>query len=320
MCACHAGFRAYLVIAHARRPARQVLGKPSLRGSQAALRALSFEPTLARLFASTPWSQVEELARWSHADDPYGEREAIRRALAIVGADVDASGHVLHQLWSAWRQAAWTSGVAEPLQVTLEGAAHLAETEGHPTLLVTAMTLAPADAIDAIARTRSAGRPCIVFGEDMDTEGQSPAGDVEIVTGISGATIRRILDVLDAGGILCTYPDFVYDYRSADTIRLYGLERPVASGFVSLASRNGTMLLPLLCSRAGSDKLVVDVFEPVEVVSDGSGREAARALIRAALSSMLEEIIGRAGDQWLLLPTLTFESPQMASTAAANRA
>lgn len=284
-----------------------------MRGSQSTLRALSFEPTLARLFATTEWSQVEALAAWTDVRDPYGERKAIAWALTAMGIDDDPSAHVRHQLWAAWRQAAWTCGAAEQLQMTVAGREHLEETEGHPTLLVTAMTLATADAIDVIARVRRADRPCVVFGEEMDSYDASRAADVEIVSGLSGATVRRILEVLSADGILCTYPDFVYDHRSAESILLFGIERPIASGFVSLAGRDGTMLLPLLCRRGASDEIVVEIDEPIQVVSDPRDRHGARVLILAAISTMLEEIVSRAAEQWLLLPTLTFESPQMAS-------
>lgn len=175
--------------------------------------------------------------------------------------------------------------------------------------------------MDAIAQLNVAGRPCVVFGEDLDAASNVPSDRLEIVSGMSGATVRRILEVLDEGGILCTYPDFVYERRAAETIRLFGMDRPVSSGFISLASRNGTMLLPLVCNRE-YDAVVVHIDEPVRVENQGPteapGRTRARAVIGQVVGELLEGLIRRAPEQWLLLPTLTFESPEMASAGAGS--
>lgn len=291
-----------------------------MKSFQSALHALSFDPTLARLFATTPWPQVSRLGDWVAATDPYGEGQAIVRALDVASASGgDAHRHVEHQLWCAWRQAAWTNGLAEPLQIRAEGLEWLAETEGKPTLLVTPMTLAPGDAMNAIAQLNTARRPCVVFGEDIGT-GDDVAGDrLEVVSGMSGATVRRILEVLAQGGVLCTYPDFVYEGRTAESIPLFDADRPVSSGFLSLAARHGTMLLPLACFRE-DEGVLVHVEEPVEVQADptldAAGRGAARALVANAVGDLLEGLIRLAPEQWLLLPTLTFESPEMARARA----
>lgn len=127
--------------------------------------------------------------------------------------------------------------------------------------------------------------------------------------------------MLDGGGILCTYPDFVYETRAAETIRLFGWDRPVSSGFISLASRNGTMLRPLVC-RHKDDAVLVHIDEPVRVENQGlSGppdRTRARTAIGQAVGELLEGLIRRAPEQWLLLPTLTFESPEMASASSGS--
>lgn len=291
-----------------------------MKSLQSVLHALSFDAALARLFSSTPWESVEHLAEWVSANDPYGEEWAISRALGLTGSDSpDPLPHIAHQLWCAHRQAAWTSDLAEPLPIRTDGLAHLAETEGHPTLLVTPMTLAPADALSAIARLNASERPCIVFGEDVDAGELADAGRLEIVSGMSGATVRRILEVLNEGGILCTYPDFVYDGRAAETLSLFGTRRPVSSGFISLAARHGTMLLPVLCMHEG-DGVAVRIDEPTLIEdhgrADATARSTARARVAGVIGELLEALIRRAPEQWLLLPTLTFESPEMAVTRA----
>jgi hypothetical protein len=287
-----------------------------VKSLQSALHALSFDQLLARLFATTPWEEVARLVDWIESTDAYGERHHVARALELVSADGDdVRACVEHQVWCAWRQAAWTSGLAVPLEVRAEGAEWIRETDGLPTLLVTPMTLAPSDALNAIAQLNTTDRTCIVFGEDLDVNDTVTHDGLEVVTGMSGATVRRILEVLDAGGVLCTYPDFVYEGRAAERIPLFGTNRPVSSGFLSLAARNGTMLLPLVCVQQ-SDAILVHVEEPLQVRGDittaAPDREATRALVANAVGELLENLIRHAPQQWLLLPTLTFESPEMA--------
>jgi hypothetical protein len=294
-----------------------------MKTSQSALHALAFDPLLARLFANTKWHEVSALADWIASADPYREAAHVRRALNLISAGTGGRAFFEHQLWCAWRQAAWTSGLAAPLPMRIEGETWLRETEGFPTLLVTPMTLATDDAMNAIARLNTTGRGCIVFGEDIDVSDALTRERIEIVggasvTGLSREMVRRILQVLDDGGVLCTYADFVYEGRTADAIPLFGIERPVSAGFLSLAARNGTMLLPLICLREG-DAIVVQLDEPVRIQDDRSAGTpnpvAARALVANAVGNLLESLIRRAPEQWLLLPTLTFESPEMARAA-----
>lgn len=294
-----------------------------MKSFQSALHALSFDPMLARIFATTPWTDARGLIDWVAGSDPYGEIRHIRRALQLASASADARRFIEHQVWCAWRQAAWTSGLAEPLEISIEGEEWLRETEGFPTLLVAPMTLATADAMSAIARVNRTDRPCIVFGEDMNISSNALAdGGLEVlsgesVSGMARATVRRILEVLDQGGVLCTYPDFVYEGRSAEFMPLFGIHRPVSSGFLSLAARNGAMLLPLVCLHRG-EALVIHIEEPLQVRDERPHRlldGAARTRVAHAVGEMLEGLIRLAPEQWLLLPTLTFESPEMAAVA-----
>jgi hypothetical protein len=72
------------------------------------------------------------------------------------------------------------------------------------------------------------------------------------------------------------------------------------------------MLLPLICLRAG-DELVVHCEEPLLVEAAPERRHAARAAVAGAVGELLEGLIAIAPEQWRLLPSLTFEAPQMAA-------
>lgn len=278
---------------------------------QRALLALSFEPVISRAFRALPDGELRVLGEWVAEHDPYGEMEAVVEALRrIPGATADPVPHVVHQLWCARRQAAWTSGDAEPPNTRVEGAAFVEETRGHATVVVAPMTLAMPDALHAI-RTVMADRPCVVFGEDVPS-GMLP-GHIEVVGGHVPDAAARVAQVLRAGGVFCTYPDFVYDGRRVSEIPLFGTRRPISSGYLRLACDDDTMLLPIVC-RVEGDGVTVCADEPVHVRRDASidTQEAMEAAGRT-VAQLLEELISRAPHQWRLLPTLTFESPQMAA-------
>jgi hypothetical protein len=277
-----------------------------------ALTALSFEPTISRVVARAEWNHVRDVARWVNDVNPYHERAALVRALRLSGSDAtEPLPHIEHQLWCAWREAGWNGGAAEPLPITVEGKAWLAETTGHPTIVISPMTLASGDALCAI-RMLKGERPCIVFGERVAIQQAERLG-VDAVDEESVGTVRRIHDVLRDGGMLCTYPDFVYAGHSTFPMELFGTMRPVASGFLSFASMRGAMLLPVMC-RKRDNEIVVGVDEPLHVQGAGGGyanRSHARAAMADAVAAILESQIRRAPEQWRLLATLTFDSPQM---------
>lgn len=276
-----------------------------------ALTALSFEPTISRVVARAEWNDLRDVARWVDDVNPYQERAALARALRLAGGDAtDLLPHIEHQLWCAWREAGWNIGAAEPLPITVEGRAWLGETTGHATIVISPMTLASGDALSAISTLKDE-RPCIVFGERVAIQQAERIG-VDAVDEESVGTVRRIRDVLGDGGMLCTYPDFVYAGHSTYPMELFGTMRPVASGFLSFASMRGAMLLPVMCRRR-DDEIVVSVDEPLYVQGGErhANRSHARAVIADAIAVILEGQIRRAPEQWRLLATLTFDSPQM---------
>src|SRR5687767_3205104 len=100
-----------------------------MRTFQRTINSMAFEPLLARILAPTPWSDLARIAQWIAADDPYQESTAIAQALAVLGTNSSVGAHLEHQLWCAWREAAWTSGRVQPLSLRVSGEHWLAETE-----------------------------------------------------------------------------------------------------------------------------------------------------------------------------------------------
>ncbi|MGW1957583.1 hypothetical protein ACWCPI_33330 [Streptomyces sp. NPDC001920] len=274
-----------------------------------ALHQLSYDPCASRVFCRRPPQEIRCLADWVCERDPYGELPSLRAALRLVdpGSD-DPRDHIGHQFWCAWRQASWTTGTARPLPATVTSGRHwLEETSGHPTVMVTPMTMTTADALHTFAAV-FADRPVVAFGE-----GAVPryGARLSVANGDAGS-IRDILGHLAAGGVLGTYADFVYAGRSVQLTTLFGRPRPLSSGFVAAACRPGTMLLPASMRSLGGEQIAVEFDEPLLV--QGKPREArsARESMRQLIAHLLEGLIRRNPQQWLLLPTLTFDCPQLA--------
>lgn len=278
-------------------------------GMAGALHHLSYDPCASQVFCQRSPGELSLLADWVCERDPYGELPSLRAALRLVdSATDDPRDHIGHQLWCAWRQASWTAGTARPLPAVVASGQHwLDETRGHPTVLVTPMAMTTADALHTFSAV-FADRPVVAFGE-----GSVPqyGAELSVVNGDVGS-IRRVLRDLAAGGVLGTYADFVYAGRGAEPTTLFGCARPISSGFVAVASRPGTMLLPTVLGVSDSQQIAVEFDEPLLV--QGTPRKARSAWenMRELIAQILERLIRRNPQQWLLLPTLTFDCPQLA--------
>ncbi|GAA1871182.1 hypothetical protein [Myceligenerans crystallogenes] len=251
------------------------------------------------LAASDPEHLAAELA----GSDPWGETAALARAAAIAGTD--PLRWLRHRLWCAARRA--RGARRDPLGVTVRGTEHVAETTGRGTVVVTPLTLDMQDALTVLP-VMFPGRRCVVFGQDVGAD-DVPA-DVEVAE--PGREARHILDVLASGGVYGTYGDFVYAGRATVDVELLGTRRAMSRGWAASAARHGTHLLPFVACRAEDGTIVADVAEPVQV----SGRPRPEE-IAPLLAALLEERILRAPEQWLLLPTLTFEASQAPAAAPA---
>lgn len=280
---------------------------------QRTLQALTFERSLSRLFATLPWEGVvEPWVRWIDSADPYHEKAAIVRAIDVAGIAASPSDYVHHSVWCAWREARWQATQPSPLPLVVEGERWLEETRGHATLFLSPMTLAMHDALGAVEKLLQ-GRPVAVFGEDLGQDQRAKLNSFTVVT--SGADAKaRLREILDRDGVVCTYADFVYTGRRAEPIALFGIDRPISSGFVDLASLPGVMLLPVVLLH-DDGCVVVEMEEAYLIPSDGAAGESRQAL-KSIIQETLERLVRRAGAQWLLLPSLTFESPQMAARDA----
>lgn len=278
-------------------------------GMAEALHLLSYDPCASQVFCRRPLGELHRLADWVCERDPYGELTRLRAALGLVDPrDDDLHGHVRHQLWCAWRQASWTAGLARPLPaVVAAGQQWLDETRGHPTVLVSPMTMTTADALHTVSAV-FADRHVVAVGE-----GAIPQYDAEIsvVNGDVGS-IRHVLRHLAAGGVLGTYADFVYADRDAEPTVMFGRARPISSGFVAVASRPGTMLLPTVMRRSDDEQIAMEFDEPILVQGMPQDARSARKSMRQLIAQLLESLIRRNPQQWLLLPTLSFDSPQLA--------
>lgn len=241
-----------------------------------------------------------EVARRIAATDPYGEGAALAEAGRLTGTDTAPLAWLEHRLWCAKRRALGPERT--PLTVVLDGEEALAETEGRPTLLVPVLTLDTADAIDVLAHVVR-DRPVVVFGEDVSRTDIAESS-VEVAEG--DHEIRGVLDVLDRGGIYATYGDFVYEGRGSLPVTLFGRRRPMSRGWVGLAARDGTMILPVGIVRDG-DVARVRVEEPTLVSGGGD-----LSVLADYLARVMEDLIRPCPAQWLLLPTLTFESADLA--------
>ncbi|WP_125776152.1 hypothetical protein [Antribacter gilvus] len=251
---------------------------------------------LARILLAT--ADPMSLAAALSASDPWGEARALARASAIGGAD--PLRWLQHRLWCATRRAQGAD--RSPLDVVVDGTAHLAETAGRPTVLVAPLMLDTQDAVDVL-QAMFPDRRHILFGEDVSPG--DVVGDVEVPE--PGHEARHVLEVLADGGVYCTYGDFVYQGRSTVDVDLLGTRRAMSRGWAAVAARDGTMLLPLAARRGDDGGLVADLAEPVEV----RGRPRPEQ-VAPLLAALLQERVLRAPEQWLLLPTLTFEASQAA--------
>jgi hypothetical protein len=263
---------------------------------------------------------TEAEARRLCDDDPHGEGERMHLALERAGA---ASPDALrdwyrHLLGCMGREAAFIEVPAfyEPPLIKYEGARWLAETEGRPTMLVSPMTQALPDVMEVMSRLAET-RPLVVYGESLSVETDPRLAMLSAGHGLQA--VRRIARTLREGGVLCTYLDFLYDGHAGVPVTLFGQLRPLSSGYLSLAMRHGAHLLPAVMTFVEGVKreLRVSFDEPVAIpplYGDDAVRE--RPFIARMIAGMLEALVARAPTQWLLLPTLSFDMPQVSRSGA----
>jgi hypothetical protein len=278
-------------------------GRRMRRTRQRALHEIAIDPVIGRLAACLTHTQRRAIAVDLAERDPFSETKALAAALHLAG---DRGGErvvaaIEHQLWCACREAAWRTAPQsfEPLAIHVKDGHFARETEGRAMVLVVPMTVPLCDALCAV-RALMPERTLVLYGEGRGAADLgSLAGDL-VMAGDGLRAVRVIDAVLKAGGVLCTYSDFVYDGHAALPVRIFGLERPLSSAFVALAVRHETRLLPVVLVRQ-ADQLHVCAEEPTrldrggEVLSAEDSAAAHHAAARA-VAEMLEAKHRRGAD------------------------
>jgi hypothetical protein len=287
------------------------------------LRALTVDPVGRYLLADADAERLAALTSQLVADDPFGERPHLDAALARVGRPGEAHEAIGHQVWCAHREAAWRTGRLDPASIAssllIEGEQWAIETDGYATVLVSPMTIALSDASWVIAhalRRLAPGRRLRVYGDGIEP---CDIGIPEIDARVAGGglvALRDILDVLTAGGVFCTYADFVYQGHEAVQIDLFGGPHAISSAFVGLAARPNTMLLPCLLTRGPGDRIRCRFSEPTMVAGEAGPQSTGQRIwqhrsVAQLVATMLEALIAEAPLQWQLLATLSYAAPQM---------
>ncbi len=278
------------------------------------------------LAAATP-AQLARVAALIAQDESSG----LTRALGMVAERLGmpdprafAEQHLEHLLWCEHRKALWSSGLlCDPADLGCSlrytGKRNLRASEGSPTILISPMVLAYEDAL-WIVKEMLGSRPAVVYGEGLSANGAFAR--VSAVTDLAGlqlvdsslSAMRKILATLGSGGVLVTYPDFVYKEHKALSAPMLGVPWPFSRSFVSLCARHGTMLLPCCPVRNGK-AISVHCETPVQVDSP-QGRQVDQRwslqLTGVTVARLLEVMILRNPAQWALLATVIGQCEQRA--------
>lgn len=273
------------------------------RSLETSLSTLIEDPTGRELLASM---DIATVARRLLAEDGYRDGVKMREAAQLVNANLEDWYH--HRLWCAKREA--LGDRADALTLTMTGDTYRNETLGRPTVLVAPMTLPMADAL-SVVNTLAEQREAIVFGHEVFAD-DVPQPRIDVADPRRGRVRQQIESTLDRGGIYCTYADFAYRDVSTQQVCLFGRARAMSTGWLRLAARHGTMLLPAVCRRVTDTEVRVEYAEAIQIESPTTTPDL-DAVAEIAIE-MLEDLIRSAPEQWLLLPTLAFESPEMART------
>lgn len=264
---------------------------------------------------------IDGVARCMTQIDPYNNCGHLQAALRLVGGSGSTREILAHQLWCNVRDAQWCTGALkrQSLQdaVDIEGAKWFQETIGYPTVILAPMMLGTVDAVycaQTALQRLAPHRPCLFYGEEMETLFLRLPELRQAFAAPGRRLLHQILDTLGQNGMFMTYPDFVYQGHRALDVEMFGVPRGLSSSFASICTRPGTQILPALQTRSG-DRISIRFFEPFTLDSSAVTAEEKclqQRVCAQLLTSVLEGLIYQAPSQWLLLGTLTSESPQMA--------
>lgn len=277
---------------------------------QRVLSRISEDDSLRRLFLGNA-DEISLFAKFLVRKDAFQENDGLSQAFKLLGLEGDLDDverWMTHQLWCAHRQC--SENVSElRVEISEISLAHLRETENFPTILLSPMTVSQVDAEFAV-RHIFGNRSYIFYGEGMQR-------DLRRRTAGGGfAAARVIRETLKHNGLFCTYADFAYSEHPTNLGNLLGRPRRFSSGFLSLAATTGACILPsVITVDKGLAKMQIHFHEPFrfQLPSDRMDANRRREQVLLIIESILESLVRVAGHQWLLLPTLTFETRQSAT-------
>lgn len=288
---------------------------------QESLTHLTGDPVGLSVLSRLSEKSLLDLAEVWYREDLYRCGTIARNGLAaVLGHDPteeQAVKSIEHALWCSWRGALWNTGRLRPgAALRSENQRRADDTEGAPTVVISPMMLCTQDSLAVILKCFGK-RPVVLYGEGMATKRHSllkTPGHVHVVGDGSRHSVSLILRTLMDGGVFCTYPDFVFEGHAALDGHLFGRPRPYSKAFISLCSRENVHLLPVLARREGGG-LVASFEEPVvfEFDSRPDVKPLLERLVLYAVQSLLEDLINRKPEQWLLLGTLSAEACRTAS-------
>ena len=277
---------------------------------------LLHDEVAVRVLAGLSHSDLTRTASIIFNQDTYGCATIARNALALLPSpqviEAGAAAHVQHVMWCSWRTAQRITASVPRQSWHFLGTEFLAEARGKPTVLVAPMTMPFIDVLSAIGDAFSE-RDVVIYGEGLSasTYDLDKYPNLTIMGEGSLKTSAAIIKTLERGGVFCTYPDFVYSGHPTITGCLFGRARNFSKAFISICSRPGVHLLPILLYR-DSDTFQATIHEPV-IIDAGKmvPKDIVRSLILETIRHILEDAICCKPEQWLLLGTLAAETYDM---------
>jgi hypothetical protein len=264
------------------------------------------------ILASLSESELVSAASKMFAADVYGCATVARSALALLlgarSSNTDAAAHVQHLMWCAWRTACWKTGSFENQCWRYTGMEFASGLEDKPVILITPMTMPFHDILSVLGGEIFSERTIAVYGEGLSASDFADHPNITILGGRSIREIAVIVKTLEAGGIFCTYPDFVYSGHSFMVGRLFGQTRKFSQAFISICLMPGVHLLPVLLYRDSGELRAMVLHEPVTFgESTGVPKNLQQRLVLETVVRLLENAISIKPEQWLLLNTLVAE-------------
>jgi lauroyl/myristoyl acyltransferase len=158
-------------------------------------------------------------------------------------------------------------------------------------------------------------RKIVIYGEDMEVYCAAHPEYQELFAQNTIHGMKKILSILDEGGIFITYPDFTYKQHLTVAGTLFGIERAFSSSFLKILLKSKAVLLPMTATRLKS-ALQMHFYAPILYNTneeyENLPTEIKIKILCTLISKIIEGLILKVPNQWRLLPTLSHESQDMA--------